>query len=311
MKWKKMGHVYTPDGSMPWAVSYGTAPTPFFLNDKTLRVYTAFCDKDTVGRLGYVDLDPENPSRILGVSPKPLLDIGTPGAFDENGVVPTSIVRVGDELYLYYVGFSLGHKVRYCLYQGLAISKDGGESFTRYSRVPVLDRSDSELLNRTAAFAMKENGHFRIWYTAGSEWTNVNGKPLPVYSIKYLESPDGKHWGGHGEACVDFKNADEHAVAKPWVLKDSDRYRMFYSIRSHSHGFATGYGYRLGYAESKDGRKWTRLDEQVGLDVSPSGWDSEMVAYPAVVPYKDRVYMFYCGNGCAKTGFGYAQLESW
>jgi hypothetical protein len=80
---------------------------------------------------------------------------------------------------------------------------------------------------------------------------------------------------------------------------------MFYSSRTYSKG------YRLGYAESADGRRWTRQDEDVGIDVSPAGWDSQMVGYAAVVPYRDRVYMFYNGNSCGQTGFGYAVLDQW
>src|SRR5262249_55283325 len=149
-------------------------------------------------RLGYVDVDPADPTRVLAVADEPLLDVGQPGAFDENGVVPTCVVPVGDVLYLYYVGFQLGQKVRYFQFQGLAVSRDGRRSFERQQRTPVLERSDAELLNRTSGFVLRENGVFRLWYVGGSEWTVVNGKPLPVYSIKYLESPDGITWPSEG-----------------------------------------------------------------------------------------------------------------
>jgi hypothetical protein len=80
---------------------------------------------------------------------------------------------------------------------------------------------------------------------------------------------------------------------------------MFYSIRTRSKG------YRLGYAESKDGVTWQRRDDDVGIDVSADGWDSEMIAYASVVAHGDKVYMFYNGNNCGATGFGYAILRSW
>jgi len=195
--------------------------------------------------------------------------------------------------------------VRYYQFQGLAVSRDGGASFERVRRVPVLDRSDRELLNRTSGFVLRENGVFRLWYVGGSEWTTVNGKPLPVYAIKYLESADGVTWPAEGRPCIDFQDADEHALGRPYVLKEPDRHRMFYSIRTRSKG------YRLGYAESIDGVAWERQDERVGLDVSADGWDSQMVGYPAVVRHKDRVYLFYNGNSCGQTGFGYAVLEAW
>ena len=126
MKWLKKGLIYVPDGSLPWAKKYAYPPIPLLMNDNVLRIYLAFCDDNMVGRAGYVDVDADDPSRILRVSSEPVLDIGVPGAFDENGVVPTSVIRVGDQIFMYYVGYQLGYKVRYFQLQGLAISDDGG-----------------------------------------------------------------------------------------------------------------------------------------------------------------------------------------
>ena len=305
MKWIKKGLVYCPDGKYSWAKKYAFPPTPYFISDSVIRAYVAFCDEKTVGRVGFVDVAAENPSLVLNVSEKPVLNIGVPGAFDENGVVPTCVVKVGDKLYLYYVGFQLGYKVRYFQFEGLAISEDGGNSFTRYSKVPVLDRSDKELLNRASAFVMYDEGVFKMWYVGGSEWVEVKGKLLPVYNLRHLESKDGIKWGKEGKVCVDFKNEDEHAFGRPYVIKDAGIYKMFYSVRTKSKG------YRLGYAESKGGINWIRKDEEIGIDVSESGWDSQMIGYSSIVKYKDRVYMFYNGNNCGETGFGYAVLEEW
>src|SRR5262249_61059119 len=129
--------------------------------DGSLLMHLAYCDANTVGRVGYVDLDPDEPTRVLHVSERPVLDIGRPGAFDENGVLPTSIVDVDGRLFMYYVGYQLGRQVRYFQFQGLAISDDRGESFVRARRTPVIDRSDKELLHRTSAFVLRENGRFR------------------------------------------------------------------------------------------------------------------------------------------------------
>ena len=78
---------------------------------------------------------------------------------------------------------------------------------------------------------------------------------------------------------------------------------MFYSYKRD------GNPYRIGYAESPDGIKWTRKDEEVEMDVSQSGWDSEMIEYAYVFPYKKRKYMLYNGNGYGLTGAGLAVLE--
>lgn len=45
-------------------------------------------------------------------------------------------------------------------------------------------------------------------------------------------------------------------------------------------------------------------DNEVGITISESGWDSEMVAFPYIVDN----YMFYSGNGFGREGFGYATI---
>ena len=47
----------------------------------------------------------------------------------------------------------------------------------------------------------------------------------------------------------------------------------------------------------------------MGMDVSPNGWDSEMICYPYVFDHGRNRYMLYNGNGYGKTGFGLAVLE--
>jgi hypothetical protein len=67
--------------------------------------------------------------------------------------------------------------------------------------------------------------------------------------------------------------------------------------------------YRLGYAESIDGLRWARKDNEVGIDRSETGWDSVMMCYPYIYEHKGRKYLFYNGNGFGESGLGYAVLE--
>jgi hypothetical protein len=73
---------------------------------------------------------------------------------------------------------------------------------------------------------------------------------------------------------------------------------MWYSFRGNS--------YRIGYAESPDGITWTRRDEEAGIEISESGWDSEMLTYPWVFRHENTMYMLYNGNSYGKTGVGLA-----
>ena len=88
--------------------------------------------------------------------------------FDESGVIACSVVEVDpNTIYMYYVGFELGKQIRYRLLTGVAISNDGGESFRRYSKTPILERSDIEPYFRGGPFCIKDNNKYRMWYCGG------------------------------------------------------------------------------------------------------------------------------------------------
>jgi predicted GH43/DUF377 family glycosyl hydrolase len=303
-KWNKKGLIYAPDGSRPWARSHAMCPTPVLLSDEVIRIYYAGVTEEMVGRIGYVDLKAKDPCKILNDFDEPILDIGARGHFDDNGVVPISIVKREEELFLYYIGFQLGTKIRYLIFSGLAISDIKSEQFIRYSEVPVLDRSQEGTLLRSApCVLLDETGGYHLWYIAGSEHIDVDGKEVPTYQVRYTHSDDGKKWPSEGRLVLDFANDDEYGFGRPHIVKGSRGYHMWYSLRRKS------IPYRLGYAFSEDGVNWTRDDDKIGLTVSPDGWDSEMVYANSVCVTKYGTYMFYNGNDYGRTGFGYAELD--
>jgi hypothetical protein len=91
------------------------------------------------------------------------------------------------------------------------------------------------------------------------------------------------------------------------VFKENDEYKMIYSYR-HVSAYRTDpkSAYRLGYAESADGVLWQRRDDEIGIERSESGWDSQMMEYSSVSQTKDHLLMLYNGNGFGRSGFGYA-----
>jgi hypothetical protein len=139
-----------------------------------------------------------------------------------------------------------------------------------------------------------------MWYLSCTNWNNVNGKSRHRYHIKYAESSDGIQWERNGNISIDYSNDSEYAISRPSVMRDKDCWRMWYSYRGKS--------YRIGYAESIDGLRWERIDQEVGIDVSDSGWDSQMIEYPFVFDHDGQRYLLYNGNGYGRTGFGLAAL---
>lgn len=303
MKWLKHGVVWAPSGTQAWARSHATCPTPIRLDDGTLRVYLQCRDEHNVGRIGFVDLDPGDPRKVIRESREPVLDIGVPGSFDDNGVFPTSVVQLPDgRLYLYYVGFELCHRIRYRLLTGLAVSTDNGNSFQRVQATPVLERSPDEQFFRCGPWVEQDGGLFRMWYVAGSAWETIDGKQMPIYEIRYAESGDGINWPAQGQVVMPVALENEHGFGRPVVRRGPDGLHMFYSIRKRDPA-----RYRLGYAQSGDGLAWQRRDDELGLDVTAGAWDGEAISYGIDIEAGGKTWLLYNGNDFGGTGFGIAE----
>lgn len=298
MKWIKGNLIYKAPFDGSWKDNSFLQPTPLILEDR-IRVYGGLRDINGVGRVGFVDLDKSNPQKIVQISEKPVLDIGKEGMFDENGVVPTSILRKENKIFMYYAGYMLGKKVRMLIFTGLAVSFDNGETFTRYQEFPITDRTNGEELFRVIHTIFEDNGKYKVYYGAGNYFIQGEYKTLPVYDIRYMESDDAIHFNNAGITIVPIKDGC-HRVGRPYVFKENNVYKMYY-----------GYGtekipYRLAYTESKDGINWENKD--INLELSKDGWDYHMMAYPAFIRVDKKGYLFYNGNNYGKDGFGYAEL---
>ena len=300
MKWIKRGRIFEPTGSQWWSRQYGIVPTPRILDERTLRIYFATADEHSNGRVTYVDVDSSDPSNIRGDAQEPVLDIGAPGTFDDSGVAPSCVIDHDGRTLMYYCGFQRADRVPYMLFTGLAISHDGGDTFERHSQVPILDRTRASPISVSAPFVLHSNGLFHMWNWFGLRWIEVNGKLYIESNIGYAESHDGIHWRAADRPVIGLR-ADEFGIGRPWVVVENGLHRMWYSVRGHSTP------YRIGYAESSDGIDWIRKDDEVGIDVSASGWDAQMVCYPAVIKAAGKTYLFYNGNDNGKTGFGFAE----
>ena len=227
---------------------------------------------------------------------------GELGCFDDNGVTPSWIVDDGaGTKHLYYIGWRPRSTTRMSVVAGLALSADGGSTFTRSSRAPILRLTNAEPFSiLTAPCVLRDGGRWRMWYVSGTGWVHAD---LPRYNIKYAESPDGVDWKQTGHVCIEAESQDETSLARPCVVSDDRVYRMWYSTKKG------GRSYRIGYAESADGLTWNRMDHEAGIDVSDSGWDSEMIEYPFVFAHEGRRYMLYNGNDYGRNGAGLAVCE--
>jgi hypothetical protein len=309
MKWIKKGLIFKPDNNYDWMVSHASIPVVDSVNDRVLRVYFGTRDKQGRSFPTYLEVQADDPRHIRYVHDQPILSLGRLGTFDDNGIMPSWIVNHGTKKYLYYIGWNPQVTVAYRLSIGLAISEDGGKSFSKYSEGPICDRDVNEPYFNTAPCVVVDETTWKMWYVSCTGWETINKRTEPRYHIKYALSDDGIHWQRMNQVCIDFDSSSE-AIGRPCVFVMNGIYRMLYSYRSiQNYRTDPGQSYRLGYAESADGIYWLRRDNEVGIDRSPTGWDSQMLEYSYVSVSEGEIYLFYNGNGFGQSGFGYAVLH--
>lgn len=311
--WKKLGNVFNPTVGRPkeWMQEYAQCPTPFALNEKVLRVYIACrpqrgSDMQYVSYPGYVDLARDDITRVVGIADSPLIPLGNPGSFDEFGIMPSSIVRKGDDLYIYYSGWTRMQSVPYTLAIGMAVSRDGGKTFEKLGEGPILGPTLIEPFIITGPIVHIIDGQWHMWYLTGRKWLFNVDKCDPVYQIAHATSYDGIIWHRDGIPIIPTLSEDEcQDIFSPFFLEGK-----WHAIFAYRQPTGAEGAYRLGYASSYDLETWSRDDTQVGIDISESGWDSQMMCYPQIIELDGRILMFYCGNFFGLEGFGIAELTA-
>jgi len=299
MNWKKIGLIVTPKSfNLKWWDSYGMDPCTLKLHDDLYRVF--FCGRNykNISMIGYFDYDLKK-LEVKNISKKPVLVPGELGAFDDNGVTASCLIKNKNLIYLYYIGWKPKSTTRYSLMTGLAISRNNGLSFKRYSRSPILKLTDKEPFSiLTAPYVLKlKKNKWLMWYVSCNVWVNEN---YPRYDIKLATSINGVDWIQKGETSIKLKK-NERAVARPSVLYENKIYKMWFCYEKKVGR------YRIGYAESKDAVNWKRKDEKARIYPGKiNEWDNKMIAYPHVIKHKGLKYMFYNGNDYGKEGVGLA-----
>ena len=316
MRWQKLGSIFDPTQHTLTNNCSAFAQGPQALVfDTFVRIYFSTREKDKTGQylshIAFVDIDKAF-RHVIGISQTPVIELGQLGAFDEHGIFPLNVVRDTDRILGYISGWSRRVSVSVETSIGLAISNDNGITFKRVGPGPVLTSSLQEPFLVGDPFVLNIDGAYHMWYIYGTRWINDQATNIRerVYKIGHATSHNGASWVKEGRQLItDRLNSDE-CQALPTVIKHGDRYHMYFCYRK-----AIGFrerrdsAYRIGYASSVDLISWARNDDDAGIDVSPNGWDCDMLCYPHVFRCDDSVYMLYNGNAFGRFGFGIAVLQ--
>ena len=306
MIWKKLGLILSLDGldSKPeWMNSHMAVPVVEKLDNQHVRVYFSTRNSLNQSLPASIDLNMET-FENSNLSHQPIISLGNVGCFDDSGFMTTDVLDTPTGKYLYYIGWNLGVTVPFRNSIGIAAFNHATKHFERLFEGPILDRTYKEPHFCASCCVLFENSTYKMWYLSCVRWLVINGTLTHCYHIKYAESKDGINWERNGVIAIDFESEYEYAISVPRVVNLHGTYHMWFSSRATQHTKT----YRIRHAISTDGIRWKR-SEGFALDTSKDGWDSEMVCYPYVFQYKDKLYMLYNGNAYGKTGIGIAVCE--
>jgi hypothetical protein len=318
MRWRKLGRIFDPTHyDLPnECVEFAQSPQALVF-EEFVRIYFSTRSVDRQNgkyrsHIAFLDVEKDLRS-IIRVSERTVIALGELGCFDEHGIFPINVLRVGEYVYGYTCGWSRRVSVPVDTAIGLAISRDDGLTFKRIGPGPVLAASLHEPCLVGDGFVKVIGGVFHMWYIFGTGWRRFSPEAGPdrTYKIGHAISQDGVEWEKEEarQIIADRLGPDE-SQALPSVIEIAGRYHMFFCYRQ-SFDFRSNSqrSYRIGHAYSDDLANWTREDESPGLDVSDGEWDSDMLCYPHAFECDGRVYLLYNGNQFGRFGFGLAVLE--
>ncbi|MHA7653887.1 glycosylase [Mycobacterium sp. ML4] len=317
-EWKKLGRVFDPrdyrDASRPWLHEYAQAPSTIIFDD-FVRVYFS-CrpprdqDGQFVSYTAFVDLDRKNLFNIVNLAEQPIMSLGKKGCFDEFGTYPTSVIRMGDEMWCYYAGWTRTVSVPFNVGIGLAKSADGGKTFERLGDGPILPYTPDEPFTISGPKIRRFNSKFYLFYVAGNAWLRIEDRPEISHRIRVAVSDDGLSWERHNRDIISNFWDEHESQASPDVIYANGNYHMFFCGWIPKN-FRDTRNRRVGYASSRDLVHWVRDDSKAGIAVSAEvdSFDNEMVAYPHIFVLDGTTYMLYLGNSVGRYGFGLAELK--
>jgi hypothetical protein len=300
-RWRKLGLLFCPDGdSHPKLSTHAANPLPVHMGGDLYRVFYSGRDRENRSSVGAVDINLIDRD-VVKVHREPFFEHGSPDSFFEAGVSIGCCYRVMNITYMLFMGWQnrsgshwrgdIGRLIVTDAF-GLRLDRD----------VPLLAASDEDPISLSYPWVRaSDTGGWIMWYGSTVAWDAGNGEMLHV--IKSATSLDGHSWTRRG-VSVPHSLGLAQAFSRPTITKLGGSLSMWFSYRSGS-----GETYRIGRADSSDGQAWRLALANSGIDVSPSGWDSEMIEYPFIWNHGSDLYMIYNGNGFGRTGFGLAVWE--
>ena len=110
MKWKKLGKIFDPTEHRLSNNCKEFAQSPQALVfDDFVRIYFSTRERDAKGKylshISFVDMDKDFKT-VIRVSTETVISLGALGSFDEHGIFPMNVCKVGSKIFAYTTGWN-------------------------------------------------------------------------------------------------------------------------------------------------------------------------------------------------------------
>lgn len=178
----------------------------------------------------------------------------------------------------------------------------------RLSRAPELwSKMSGPALNPGITSTFDDIGVARpcVLYTGGQYRMYYAGYDGTRWRIGLATSPDGLNWTRHPDNPLLLPGSvgswDSSQVDWPFVIYNGSGYQMWYA--GSDDGGAT---FRIGYACSKDGVRWTKTAGPVMSRGASGTWNANSVLAPRIIYDGSSYTMWYAGKNATVTCIGMA-----
>lgn len=232
--WNNGAKILSPDPGT-WEGDYIAANgTALYEGRRYLYWYQA-------GRIPRIGLAISVDAQQWSKNPKPVVDTGPSGSWDERGVADPYVIERGD-FYMYYLGEDRARRQRL----GVARSKDG-ITWTKYRSSPVLE------LGAPGAFDEIGLGEPAVWSQHGWYWMLYTGRDRKEYRrLGLARSRDGVNWVRVTDQPLlsGTHDWDSKVVCDPTVMVEGDVVRVWFGGGNKAEP-AENLNGRIGYATLK------------------------------------------------------------
>jgi predicted GH43/DUF377 family glycosyl hydrolase len=231
----------------------------------------------------------------------PIIDVGTPGSWDDMGLIGPQIIFDGSTYHMWYGGWdgtlSEGeNKFPLNIRLGYATSSDG-INWDKYPGNPVMELGAEGSWDAQGMFGlsvMYKDSLFHLWYPG------VNGLKI---SIGYATSANGIDWEKDtlNSPVLEPGNSTEWDSLYVYFNNvlynaDSAQFEMWYA------GAVTNSVRHIGFATSPDGINWEKYSNNPVMSPGPEDWDSHRYSGTHVMLTDEGYKMWYGGKGPTPAG---------